>query len=358
MKKYKCTCGNALYFSNSLCLSCQRPVGFLTDAQVISSCDVNSDGHWIATVNGKAYKQCANYAQLNVCNWLIPLDDPNHLCQSCVLTETIPDLSKPDNLKLWFRMEQAKRHLIYTLNQLNLPIVGKNKASDGLSFRFLEDEVEEALYGRELTIRNTVTTGHSDGVITINLKEAEETKRLEMREKMNERYRTLIGHFRHESGHYYWDILVKHSPHLDEFRQLFGDERQDYQQSLERYYSQGPAPDWPERCISAYASMHPWEDWAETWAHYLHMVDTLESANEYGTSLENKTLSNPLISDYPHTATYCDESFNTLIEDWDKLTNLLNALNSSMGLDDAYPFVINDKSKEKLYFIHLLVKAV
>jgi len=358
LKTYTCQCGNTLYFANSQCLSCQRPVGFLSDAKVISSCDIDADGNWIAGHNGQAYRQCSNYSKQNICNWLVPVESDYKLCPSCQLTDTIPDLSKPDNVKLWFRMEQAKRHLLYTLYKLKLPVIGKRHNPRGLSFRFLEDEVAQALYGRELTVQNTVLTGHSNGVITINLKEAEETKRLAMRELMNERYRTLIGHFRHESGHYYWDVLIKGSQYIEAFRALFGDERKDYQQSLENYYANGPAADWQQRCISAYASMHPWEDWAETWAHYLHMVDTLETANEYETSLENRLLSNPLNADHPHTASYNEESFDTLIDDWDQLTNLLNSLNNSMGLDDAYPFVINDKTREKLHFIHLLVRPL
>lgn len=356
MKTYSCQCGNTLYFANSLCLSCQRPVGFLSDTQVVSSCEINAEGLWIASHNGRAYRPCSNYAEQNICNWLIPAHSEDQLCASCQLTDTIPDLSKPENLKLWFRMEQAKRHLLYTLYKLELPVIGKRDTAHGLSFRFLEDEVEEDLYGQELTVQNTILTGHSDGVITINLKEAEESKRIAMRELMNERYRTLIGHFRHEAGHYYWDVLVKDSQYLDAFRALFGDERQDYQQSLERYYAEGPDANWHQNCISAYASMHPWEDWAETWAHYLHMVDTLETANEYDTSLENRMLSNPLVSGHPYTASYNEQSFDTLIDDWDKLTNLLNALNRSMGLDDAYPFVINSRTREKLHFIHLLVR--
>ena len=355
LKTYSCECGNTLYFVNSQCLSCQRVVGFLSDEQVISACDIDDLGNWVACYNRKAYRPCKNYSQHNICNWLVPASDESAYCPSCALTDTIPDLSKPENLKLWFKMEQAKRHLLYTLNKLELPISGKSVDSEGLAFRFLEDEVE-ALYGQELTIKKLVMTGHSDGVITINLKEAEAAKRIKMREMMNERYRTLIGHFRHESGHYYWDRLIKDSNKLDDFRALFGDERQDYQASLERYYAEGPVHDWHQHCISAYASMHPWEDWAESWAHYLHMVDTLETANEYDASLENRALSNPLSSGQPHTLRYSEDSFHTLLDDWEKLTTLLNALNRSMGLDDAYPFMIPPRAREKLHFIHLLVR--
>lgn len=344
-----------MYFVNSQCLVCNRPLGFLEDEQVLSSCEINEQGKWIASYNGKAYKPCNNYSQTNICNWLIPEDSHQSLCESCLLTETIPDLCKQENLMLWFRMEQAKRHLIYTLKKLELPIVGKHQEPNGLSFRFLEDEVE-SVYGRELTVKNSITTGHSNGVITINLKEAEDAKRVAIRELLNERYRTLIGHFRHEAGHYYWDCLIRNSQHLQEFRELFGDERQDYQACLERYYEKGPAEDWYYHCISAYASMHPWEDWAETWAHYLHIVDTLEAAHEFQIILENSKLKNPLIAHHPNTSNFNESSFSTLLDDWDKLTSLLNALNRSMGLDDAYPFTINPPTRKKLHFIHMIVR--
>jgi hypothetical protein len=89
----------------------------------------------------------------------------------------------------------------------------------------------------------------------------------------------LLGHFRHEVGHYFWDRLVATDPHqLEEFRVLFGDDRQDYGEALKRHYDEGAPANWQDTYISMYATMHPWEDFAETWAHYLHIVDTLETA--------------------------------------------------------------------------------
>lgn len=277
--------------------------------------------------------------------------DAHTLCQSCRLTDTIPDLSKPENPSLWYRMESAKRHLLYTLSKLNLPVWNEKEDDEPLRFRFLEDVTEDE-YGQELTVKSTIVTGHQDGVITLNLKEAEHSSRVLMREKMNERYRTLVGHFRHESGHFYWDKIIKNSQHLGRFRQLFGDERQDYTQSLQHYYTSGPVADWQDRCISAYASMHPWEDWAESWAHYLHMVDTLETASDYSVALLGEEVVNPLVD---HKNNAIDVNFEQIFADWCRLTNVLNALNRSMGLDDAYPFVIPNPALEKLAFIHSLV---
>ncbi|RDV25957.1 hypothetical protein DXV75_07665 [Alteromonas aestuariivivens] len=352
MKNFHCECGNTLYFANSMCLSCSRPVGFIGGLLEITACDIVEPDLWRACIDHKLYRPCTNYSKNQVCNWLVPAEEDHALCESCRLTDTIPDLSKPNNPQLWYRMERAKRHLLYTLSKLGLPVWDNPEDKEPpLRFQFLED-VSEDEYGQELTVKHTIMTGHSNGMITLNLNEAEDASRLQMREKMNERYRTLIGHLRHESGHYYWDKLIKNSACLNEFRSLFGDERQDYGNALIYYYDNGPAPEWQDSYISAYASMHPWEDWAETWAHYLHIVDTLETATEYEVSAMQSTLQNPLSR--VNESSLC-EDFTAIYEDWCRLTTVLNALNRSMGLDDAYPFVIPLKAQHKLQFIHNLV---
>nr|WP_281358512.1 putative zinc-binding metallopeptidase [Alteromonas ponticola] len=251
---------------------------------------------------------------------------------------------------MWYRMELAKRRLLYTLKKLGLPVWRPIPDKPPLRFRFLED-VKEDKYGNELTVKSTIITGHNNGVITLNLREAEDASRVLMREKMNERYRTLIGHFRHESGHFYWDVLIQNSPWQQSFRDLFGDENIDYMQSLEAYYKSGPPANWQENYISAYASMHPWEDWAETWAHYLHIVDTLETATEYEVALLGYETVNPLTNNGA-----ANPEFDVVYEDWCRLTTVLNALNRSMGLDDAYPFVISDRALLKLRFVHDIVQ--
>jgi hypothetical protein len=252
-------------------------------------------------------------------------------------------------------MEQSKRRLLYTLYKLNLPVVSrKQNPQKGLAFAFLEDQVEDE-FGDELTVKNYVSTGHNAGLITINLSEAEHTARIEMREKMNEQYRTLLGHFRHESGHYYWDRLVNNSPFIEEFRRLFGDERIDYKLALQAYYHNGPSLNWQNVWISAYASMHPWEDWAETWAHYLHMVDTLETANDLDFSIAGNQIVDPLAELNRYDELYIETRFTQLFNHWSQLTNALNALNRSMGLDDAYPFVISITALKKLRFVHHIV---
>lgn len=352
MKTFPCQCGNSLHFSNTHCVKCGLKVGFLPDEQQLSAFTKKADGSLFASNNAKQYRPCKNYAVYDICNWMLSKDDPNDLCVSCRLTETIPNLDDPENIKLWFSMEQAKRRLLYSAIKLKLPI--KSKIDDherGLGFAFMESQTQDS-FGNELFIKNFVTTGHSNGLITLNLDEARDTARIDMREQMNEKYRTLLGHFRHESGHYYWDRLIRNSDRLDEFREMFGDERLDYQSAMANYYEHGPNKNWQDVWISAYATMHPWEDWAETWAHYLHMVDTLETGTDFELSISKKSIANPYVTDGNQSSLAVEKSFTQLFNDWCALTQVLNALNRSMGMDDAYPFVISLTSLKKLRFVH------
>ena len=181
-------------------------------------------------------------------------------------------------------------------------------------------------------------TGHDNGRITLNVAEADPATRERVRTEMDEPYRTLLGHFRHESGHYYWQVLVEHGRHLDRFRQLFGDERADYGEALAAYHANGPKPDWEKNYISAYATAHPWEDWAESWAHYLHMVDALETANDYALEarMPNQRWSAKAWfgSNDPSAAS----SAQKLIDRWVPLALAMNNLNRSMGLSRFLPF--------------------
>ncbi len=351
-----CQCGNTLHFSNTKCVSCNSMLGFLPDELQLTVITITPQNTYQVAHNDKLYKQCKNYWLHDICNWMIPVEDNHEFCESCRLNVVIPNLEKEGNMLLWYRMERSKRRLLYTLFKLNLPVVDRIIDNvNGLGFSFLEDQVEDE-YGNELAMKEFVMTGHSSGLITLNLNEADHSSRIEMREKMNEQYRTLIGHFRHESGHYYWDRLIKDSDRLAEFRELFGDERIDYKSALDHYYANGPSENWQNVWISAYASMHPWEDWAETWAHYLHMVDTLETANDCKLSIAGKEVKNPLVK-YDHAdEAYFAISFTQLFNDWCRLTQSLNAVNRSMGIDDAYPFVISISALNKLRFVHETIK--
>ncbi|WP_269517795.1 zinc-binding metallopeptidase family protein [Alteromonas sp. BMJM2] len=355
MKNFTCQCGNTVHFPNTHCIACQLPLGFVPEEIRLSAFTTDVSGNLQAAINGKTYRKCKNYEGLDVCNWMVPADDPHEYCLSCRLNETIPNLQEPGNLELWFRLEAAKRRLLYTCLQLRLPIEDrKSNPRTGLGFAFKQDQVEDQ-FGNELIVKEWVTTGHANGLITINLNEADHAVRVQMREKMGERYRTLLGHFRHESGHYFWDRLVANSHYLEEFRRLFGDERLDYISALQNYYANGPSQNWQNVWISAYASMHPWEDWAETWAHYLHMVDTLETANQYQFSVSGNLIANPISTHIHHDDTYTAVSFTHLFNDWCQLTKVLNGLNRSMGHDDAYPFIISISALDKLRFVHEVI---
>lgn len=353
MKTFPCHCGNALHFENSHCLVCDRTVGFLPDAMRMAGLDPAGEDLWHRPERAARYRRCRNYRDHQVCNWMVPAGEDEEYCLSCRLNLIIPNLDLPHNLALWYRVESAKRRLLYSLFRLGLPVIGRDRDPErGLGFEFLSGSASG-----HIPPPADVVTGHRAGIITLNIREAEDSARERIREQMNERYRTLLGHFRHEIGHYYWDRLVVGGGVLDEFRRLFGDERGDYARALEDYYRDGPRAGWESSWVSAYASAHPWEDWAETWAHYLHMVDTLETAHDYGFSIEGRRLATPPAGLQASSDQDPSASFDMLIADWAMLSVALNALNRSMGLPDAYPFVLGGPVLEKLGFVHALVQS-
>ena len=362
MRTFTCSCGNTLYFENTQCFACGRVLGFLPETLTLSALESAGDLEWRAlAARGDSYRQCKNYREENVCNWMVPSDDPNAFCRACRLNHVIPNLSDPRNRVLWARVETAKRRLLYTLMRLGLPLV--SRATDpqrGLAFEFLADS-EAGLEFADDSGAQQVLTGHRAGLITINVAEADPSAREGMRERMGEQYRTLLGHFRHESAHYYWDLLIRGSEWEGMFRAQFGDERTDYAEALRRYYG-APVKDWQSGFISAYASAHPWEDFAETWAHYLHMIDTLETAHAHGFAVEGRMLRPPVSVDAPRmqlaaVPDVVPATFDELLGDWIKLTLAMNALNRSMGLDDAYPFALSPQARAKLRFVHHLIAA-
>ncbi|KVM61659.1 hypothetical protein WJ59_27615 [Burkholderia gladioli] len=349
MKTFHCgNCGQLVFFENVRCEHCEAPLGYLPEVGEVGAFEIDaSSGQWRSlhpSVAGQLYRPCHNYSVENVCNWMVPADSPASYCESCALTETIPDLSNPDNRPLWYRTEAAKRRLVYTLTMLGLPVESRLLAPErGMSFAF-----------KAATESEPVMTGHANGLITLNLAEADDAERERVRAAMHEPYRTLVGHFRHEIGHYYFDRLIVGSAWQEAFRERFGDERADYQAALDAHYQNGAPAGWEDSYISEYASMHPWEDWAETWAHYLHMVDTLDTANACGLVLDPDDDSLPHLDDQ----TSVDEaSFGNLMRRWFPLTYALNSLNRSMGVADAYPFALSPAVVAKLRFVHRVISA-
>lgn len=357
MKIFSCSCERAtLFFESVQCTACGRLVGFCPDRSLMVGFDAGAEpGLWLDPQTQQGYRQCDNYSRQQVCNWMIPADEPAALCRACRLNEVIPDLSLPQNQEYWRRLEAAKRHALYTVLQLQLPLASKlEDPAAGLMFRFMADREPGSEFVAPLDGQPPVVTGHDNGIITINLAEADDVARTRTRIRLGESYRTLLGHMRHEIGHYYWYRLVEtNPPALATFRELFGDEGIDYDAELQRHYHRGPPPDWPLRFISAYASMHPWEDWAECWAHYMHMLDTLETAQALQLALGGAAIpAAPLpLQSKPDAL----DRNPVYLHNWMQLSIAMNALNRSMGLPDAYPFILNDTIQGKLECIHQIV---
>lgn len=350
MQLFPCQhCSHPLFFENTSCERCGSAVGFLGDRLLLSAIDEAGEVWKAAAPPHGEYRYCANHTY-DVCNWLVPVDSPDALCAACELNETIPNLDDPEHRTAWRRLEHAKHRLVYSLLRFGLPLVSKHKAADvGIAFAFLADAPAPAGPG-------AVRTGHLQGTITINIAEADPAYRERTRERLREPYRTLIGHFRHEAGHYYWDRLIDTDARTRQsFRARFGDESIDYAGAMAAHYEQGPPADWQEGFVSAYASSHAWEDWAETWAHYFHLIDTLETANAFGLSLTPRfdtfpeLKQNAIVDPYRHT------DFDAIMAASIPLTLAVNSLNRSMGQPDLYPFVIPAPVLEKLRFIHQLI---
>lgn len=350
MKAFHCdSCGSLVFFENIQCVHCGHPLGYLPDVGDFSALETGSDQTWRAlTASAKhhPYRLCLNGQQHQVCNWMVPAKDPNPLCRACRLNRVIPDLTVAGNPERWHKLELAKRRTIYRLLKLHLPLAGvPSEGRPALAFQFLAD----------VPGGPPVTSGHAQGLITINIIEADDPERERRRVSLHEPYRTLLGHLRHEIAHYYWDRLVANSRWLAPFRELFGDETQDYAAALQRHYHQGPPADWQARFVTAYATSHPWEDWAETWAHYFHIVDLIETAASFGLSLKpHHPAAKTMIAEPAKVADMA--SFDILMAHWFPLTYVLNTLNRDMGLADIYPFVLSAPAIEKLRFIHKIVQ--
>ena len=348
-----CQCGRPVFFRNSQCLACHAPLGYDPErARLLPLQPADQAGLWVAACGGNPtprYRRCATLDNGSACNWLLPEADGGHAqCRCCRLTRTLPDLSVEDNALRWGRIATAQRRLVSMLIVLGLPV--QPPANDpvlGLCFDLLG----------QLPGGAPVVTGHADGVVTLDIAEADDAQREKRRNELREPYRTLLGHLRHESGHYYWQRLVDNSPWLEPYRAVFGDERADYGAALKEHYEDGPPADWCGRYVTAYASSHPWEDWAETWAHYLHLVDTLDTARGFGMDSERVDLHYERWNAADLEADHDAEGFVNLVNGWMELTGVLNELSRSMGLADFYPFVLSRLALRKLHLVHCIVQA-
>ena len=347
MKIFPCqVCGNILYFENRTCGRCGHSLGYAPERQTLLALD--DDGPALRTVKGGAPRfLCANAAQA-ACNWLVPEGNDDGFCLACCHNGTVPDLSIPENINGWRELECAKHRLFYSLLRWRLPLRTRGEdPQHGLVFNFLAD-----------TPATKIVTGHENGIITIALAEANDTERERRRHAMGEPYRTLLGHFRHEVGHHYWDLLVRDGDHLSACRSLFGDDGEDYQMALQHHYQNGPPVDWQERYVSAYASVHPWEDFAETWAHYLHVVDTLEMAGNFGIQVSPKVDQSDGLSALIDFDPYTIADFQRVVDAWLPFVFAMNSVSRAIGARDMYPFILAPPVIEKLTFIHGLIQRV
>jgi len=351
MQVFNCDqCGHLVFFDSDHCLHCGATLAFLPQTLEMAAMQPLEGGWWQRAVpaaedGAQLFRFCRNRTEYDACNFTVAGSEPHALCVSCRQTRWLPDLSDPSNLRRWRQIEAAKRLLYYNLARLGLQ---PQDGWHGPVYHLLED----------IEGQPRVMTGHDNGTITLNVAEADDEERARRRVSLNEPYRTLIGHFRHECGHFFWDLLIRDSPsRLERFRELFGDEREDYGEALQRYYAkEDKFSGWQDEFISAYAQSHPWEDWAETWAHYLHMVDLLETAASYQThvtvpgptTLNDQRVENPFGRQRP--------DFNTMLEQWVPLTLLLNSLNRSLGHSDAYPFALSAGARCKLLWVHELLQ--
>jgi hypothetical protein len=341
MRDFTCpNCGQHLAFENSQCLSCGSALGFSLDEGALLVIVPGEDSGHAGAVDDSGYRLCANLYAAE-CNWLVKTDGgprEAELCASCQLTRTRPNDADTEAMAAFAVAEKAKRRLIVELVDLKPPIIGRNEDPQyGLAFDLLSSTNEK------------VVTGHEDGVITVDLAEGDDVHREQLRIAMDEPYRTLLGHFRHEVAHSYFHRLIGSSAEfLAQFRELFGDPDTDYQAALQRHYTNGPPGDWNDTCVSSYATAHPAEDWAESFAHYLHIRGTLDTAAAFGLAPAGATFERRVLG---------PSAFDTLIQMWLPLAWALNMVNRSMGRDDLYPFVLPTPVMEKLRFIHNVIDA-
>jgi hypothetical protein len=332
-------CSFTLSFESRHCDRCLRAVSFDPVGDAFLALDVEL-GAWTGDGGGRSELVPCRNAALGVCNWLTPAGTREDRCLACRLNRTIPDLTVPGVLERWKSIEDAKRRMLHGILRLGLPVTAAGGAPP-ITFDFLYDAAAESGAIPQFT------TGHVSGVITLNVIEADDAARERIRQALKEPYRTLLGHFRHEIAHYYWHRLVEPTLDLAPFRQLFGDERQDYASALQRYYQFGAPPGWEERFVSAYATTHPWEDFAETFAHYLHIVDTLATLHEAGLG---RITQGAAVTVDPYTA-----EFAHLGTAWIAMAFKLNEVSRSMGQRDLYPFSLSPGVMLKLDFVHRLI---
>ncbi|MGV3483176.1 MAG: putative zinc-binding metallopeptidase [Planctomycetaceae bacterium] len=331
MKTGRCKCGNRLFFANVSCLKCNRPAGRCHGCFHLTGFDRQADGSFLCTACGIRSHFCLNRNNLS-CNSFNT--EPDVLCSWCQFTTVTPDLTKPQNQQRWAELERAKRRLLVELRQLDLPpFVGNLATTHPLSFQFLED-----IAGPDGQVQK-VYTGHDQGVIVINVLEADSVHREQMRVALGEPQRTLIGHMRHEAGHYL-DWAYASRVAAEQYHELFGDpEAIEYDPALKKYYEVGPPSDWAQSFASAYATMHPWEDFAETVNVYLDIMAIGVTANDQGMATIDLS---------------ANASLQTIVAEVLEIVVMVSEFNFDFGFLPLLPERLNPKVVQKLAFVHEL----
>ena len=327
---FKCQCGRALYFESTRCEACGSTVGFDPSSLTFKTLEDEEAA--------SPYQLCSNGANHGICNWVTKGKEIGSLCFACKFNRFIPNLSNPRNLWRWGELEKAKKRLFFTLLSQGVPLIdGWQLKKNGLLFDFLEDQ-----RSNDYALEPFVSTGHANGVITINILEAEPVARAAEQMAHQEKHRSLLGHLRHESGHYFWYLMRDSEFLTNRFEKLFDSPNIDYDLALESYYGNGAQSAWWEKYITPYASSHPFEDWAETWSHYLHLIDGLETATHLGFTGE-EPLSEPL---------------RHKLKIWEEISSRLDELNRSLGVTDHYHFSVNELVAEKLEFVETFIQEL
>jgi hypothetical protein len=338
MRSIACpACSSAVFIESLNCMVCDAEIGFHPPSQSFVVIENGSD-----TIDGTVWMACSNRSWR--CNWLASTDEPSAQCFSCRLTRRRPDNDDTIALEKLADTGVDKRRLLMQLMDLGLPITPFWEKDGGLAFDLLS-----SLSGERVSI------GHANGVITIDLAETLDARREALRVRLGEAYRTMLGHFRHEIGHYYQGVLLDTDDLWAECRELFGDERASYADAIARHYRTGAPENWSESFISEYATMHPWEDFAECFAHYLHITGTLATAASAGVLLQADKVDGHIDSDVEPSHSYLTESVDEMLEDWHWLSLLFNRVNRTMGMRDLYPFHIVEPVVAKLAFVHRIV---
>ena len=343
MRLFHCDrCGSTLPFGAQACPACFADIGYVPDQRTLRVLTPTDDRAGFHLGSGDTNDDSTWWRCLNAawgCNWMVRSLEGQSWCRSCRLTRGRPDTARPDAIQAWTIAEAAKRRLVHQLDEFALPIeIESESMPDGLVFDLVYLPGEGGI------------TGHFEGVVTLDLAETEDAHRDELRRRLGEPFRTVIGHLRHEVAHFYWPRLVGQTDEIDTFRHLFGDDRADYRESIDHYYANATA-DWDRaRYVTAYAAAHPFEDWAETFAHYLHIVDSIDTAVAY--DLVPPTDGTMLVTDAVGALAFSD-----ILDAWRPINTAVNAIAETVGAPAVYPFEPVGAVVDKLTFVHRQIAA-